>query len=196
MKKVIGILICLTLIVNVAGCGNTSTPTALASYPEDSHDTEAIESDELTESVQQKESNVNTNVQSVLYGSGNYEDYWEGDDYFDLISYMRDNGFIDAIPTDLMGDIIKDGSKPSSYWFYNDDRSWEIVTDGFFIRTRTNGIAYLTHKSVENPVVIDEYGKKMDAGAIKALDIVVQKIKSNPSETNPLSYTELEYEEN
>ena len=211
IKKLFVSFLVVIFIVSLTGCGkNTATPAATANFEGEGPVQGGIKSDEEIAALQEEEQqgttteyaeNVdNTGHEPEAYGSGNFQDYWQGNDYFDLIGYMKDNGFIDAIPQNHRGEIVKDGSTPTCYTFYNDGRTWEITVSGASIRVadKANSIAYYSNIGNDsNPIItIDSAGMQMDANIIQAIDVVVQIIKSNPNESNPLSYTGLEYEKN
>ena len=182
MKKVIGIVIYLTLLVIIAGCGNTSTFTALASYPEDSHDTEAIESDELTESVQQEESKVNTIVQSVSYGSGNFEDYWEGDSYFDIVGFAEANGCTKIFWYDADNNKcdINSSSINRIVFFYGDWHIFVYMNQIQVFNTSTNEVHSMVSTRDTNTVSIcNQNDFKIYSDVPQGFNDILEEIKSN-----------------
>ncbi len=196
MKKVIGIVIYLTLLVIIVGCGNTSTPAALVSYPEDSHDTKVIESDELTSSIQQEDSKDNTSVQSVSYGSGNFEDYWEGDSYFDIERFAVDNGstftlWLDRTETENISQAVR-----CTFYFKDGWMVSVITSDGILIEqngTRTDFLIVCDSKSNHYVSLCKENNVSCSEEVLQSFNTIVECLKTSSDKANPFEGSGLNY---
>jgi len=83
----------------LTGCGkSTATPTT--DYHGEGEIQGGFKSDEdIAAITQEAEQNTeqpsyedNTGHEPDAYGTGNFQDYWEGEDYFDIVGFALDNG--------------------------------------------------------------------------------------------------------
>ena len=155
----------------------TSTPNSSDTNSSDTdvdlNQEEGSNPEENPEAEQQEEQEV-----SFSAGSGNAEDYWIGDDYFDLVPYMEDNGF-KVTGLNRMLDPIEAGETPYRYFCdYNDQWGIYIGNDGWCVQDFSNGIIYYAY--------YEEYtGRKIDIGGctayvehLWALPVAVKNIKN------------------
>ena len=141
------------------------------------------------------------------YGSGNFQDYWEGDDYFDLVGYLKDNGADKVYATSKYSYPVEDNSNIDLYVasFYNEQWEVTIMTDAGI----TLGHAYCDdsgklckdpHYIISCPtnelgqsIRIDSAGTTTGSGIISILDTVIQCMKNNRDSNNPLENSNLQY---
>ncbi len=215
----------------LSGCGSesaTATPASEPSIIEKDDAKQPVDEEAFSQNVLQSAGNTVevtsdtpevSNItdttepvsESVATGSGNYEDYWINDHYFDFTRYMTDNGYW-YVPTDMYGDKVDEKSADVfAYYCYDNDYMWEIqyAGDQMIVRymggDQNNSVkdpAYWAYVNdpihdphgYEDTIQINEGGKKVDKRAIDGLNIVVQTLKANPYDMDPLSHTELLYE--
>ncbi len=129
------------------------------------------------------------------FGSGNFQDYWQGEAYFDLVGYMTDNGYY-ARPVKANRDKIKDGETAEAYDCPKNDKKWIVSIDGttIMICRYDYSLTYVSRAKDDRRIAIDTTGMTTSMDAIITLDAVVQAIAAHVDEDDPLQYTQLNYE--
>lgn len=218
----------------LAGCGSKDAAATTESAPNSSSQTEyegegqtqgGIKSDEEIAALQEEESSYeeeaeteyaenvdNTGHEPESYGSGNFQDYWQGEDYFDLAGYLKDNGAIDAYPSDFHYEKV-DGPA-ELYVSYTKDYAWRLViytsnnSGGIFLSWFNymqapydkDGPTYMVvPKESERTMVgnfkeitVDTHGNTMADYTLENLAIIIQALQENQDSKDPLAnYTDL-----
>ncbi len=208
-------------LLTLSSCGNSAAVTT-------SPETEAIKSDEesvisqveettyvdvepaveetssdIASTIEESatENNSSTGDKQEPYGSGNFEDYWEGEDYFDLERYLRDVGCEDYCGMVVSNDYTlvraDDGDTPVNYtaWY----KGWEIGICPMTYCTADNDgkrpiFSIYADTTLETHIVtINEYGTTTTEGVLRILNSIINAIKNDPDSSNPfdgLNYNE------
>lgn len=152
----------------------------------------------------------NTGHEPESYGSGNPQDYWQGNDYFDLAGYLKANGAIDAFPSDSHYEKVT--SNALFYVAYTSDYTWRLMIynseySGNIVVTWFNhmqppydkdGPSYMvfpkdsSRQTNYSVITVDSYGNTVPDYTIETVITVMQAIQSNPDNQDPLSsYTDV-----
>ena len=142
--KYISIILVFVMILTSTACGKTSEVSASStnSHVEDQVQS-VIKSDEEITASQEEESAGETDAPDAqtttedgtennqksddsditpdTSGTGNFEDYWVDDNFFDIVSYLNDNGCVQINYTDSTGSTTEDESQATIYnaYFYH-----------------------------------------------------------------------------
>ncbi len=192
---------------------NTELNTETTASIEQSSDEEIVEADGTnetdTDSVAQTNETEANEIQPK--GTGNFQDYWINDAYFDFCSYMKDNGYWYGT-ANLYGDLVdEDAEDVEFYYCYDNDYMWEITYCGNMMQVRYMGgdqdnpvkepvyMAYVNDPvhdphGYENTIQINKQGQMVDKRSLIGLDIIVQTLHNDPYDMDPISHTELIYE--
>lgn len=130
------------------------------------------------------------------FGSGNFQDYWQGEAYFDLVSYMKDNGYNVRPVNIITGDRIQDGETAGAYECYKADEKWILLIGN--VNTQVNQYSfehkYMVVANDDRRIAIDNTGMTMSMDAIVTLDVIIQTVAAHVDEEDPLQYAQLNYE--
>lgn len=165
IKRIIGMLCVCILVISLCACGKKEPQSAASS----------------TDST--------LNNQTIAVGTGNFQDYWNGENYFNLIDYLKENDYKSILAYDSEGNIVIDGKNICSYSF--NDVLWQIsVFDSYIIIRFVGGSFgdnYIGYSDSENKndVVVDQYGTKIYSSTINALGKVIENINSDPANLDP-----------
>ncbi len=208
-------------MLTLSSCGNA---TAATTAPEDEaikSDEEAVISqveetthDEITPAVEETSSDVASTIEEAtaeensstgdkpeLYGSGNFEDYWQSEDYFDIEGYLRDIGCEDycgmVVSSECTLVRAEDGDTPVTYtaWY----KGWEIGICPMTYCTADNDgkrpiFSIYADTGLESHIVtINEYGTTTTEGVLRILCSIVNAITNDPNSSNP--FEGLDYNE-
>ena len=142
------------------------------------------------------------------YGSGNFQDYWQGDDYFDLVGYLKDNGADIVYATNDQSYPVEDSTDINMYVasFYGEQ--WEITimsdagvtighaycdTDGR-LRKDPHYIVYCSSPGdLGGNITVDKNGTIFRSGVLTIMDSVVQYMNANRNSNDPLNGSGLNY---
>ena len=134
------------------------------------------------------------------YGSGNFQDYWRGNDNFDLVGYLNDNGYEWVEPHTFFGfpDALKEGEVADFYECRNDDvHKWRLIVEkecGIQVNHKGFDIMYYVHTNKDHQVVVDNTGMTISEDEIIALNTIIEALKVNADSSDPLNGTGLNYE--
>ncbi len=140
------------------------------------------------------------------YSTGNFQDFWESNSYFDIVSYLKANGADNVYATNLNSYPVEDNNDINVYVasFYNNQ--WEIMFT-------TGGSIQLGHASCdetgllrhdpnylissepwnEQDITIDKYGTTTDLGYLSKLNLVLDYLKINHNSADPLKGSGINY---
>ncbi|MBP5512132.1 hypothetical protein J6X90_01985 [Candidatus Saccharibacteria bacterium] len=129
------------------------------------------------------------------FGSGNFQDYWQGEAYFDFVGYMNDNGYHRVFPENPNGEKIKDGETAEMYECYKDDEKWIVAVENDTVLICQYNYEHMSSiiANDDRRIAIDNTGMTMSMDAIITLDAVVQAIAAHVDEEDPLQYTQYNY---
>lgn len=227
-------IVACTLVLSLTGCGS-ATPAAPAqvssgeveevkSFEGEGPVQGGIKSDEEIAALQKEEQQYaseaaseeepaefvdNTGHEPDSYGSGNFQDYWQGDDYFDIVAYAKANGCNQISYLDASGSPVKDEYTAGFYTFYFGD--WMIQPYGngcnltYLGNTDADGYSTCSPEYNILPESLDEQANSPSISVSKNNDVtiplleitffdtVVNALKANSSSQDPLSETNLNY---
>jgi len=177
-KNIIFALCAILVMVTLTACGNEGTSSAYTIEYRDNDDQQVTTSDSVSD---ENPANVdNSGHEPESYRSGNFQDYWEGEDYFDIEGFAMDNGCDCVLWADDNGQTDK-ASANRVILFYGD---WEIyVNDGHTLYaqnpvTKTERIMTPSYDS--NLVSIcRENNIKIGAEACQYVNDLLEEFKSN-----------------
>ena len=181
MKRIISICVCIMLLASIVGCGSSETTTVgITKADTTSAAIQVVKNESSETSLESIEEVSNSSSESVSLGSGKYEDYWEGDSYFNIEGFAVDNGCDCVLWADDNGQTDK-ASANRVILFYGD---WEIyVNDGHTLYaqnpvTKTERIMTPSYDS--NLVSIcRENNIKIGAEACQYVNDLLEEFKSN-----------------
>ena len=139
----------------------------------------------------------NTGHEPDGYSTGNFQDYWQGDDYFDIVAFAEANGcervrylLDDGTPT-------KDESEAHFYCFYFHNKKWMVQPtlgcllvelDSDFNRVSEFNVLYESFDDRGTTVsVSNKNNAKLSSKTIEAFVDVVNAMNANPNSSNPLA---------
>ena len=209
-------IVACTLVLGLTGCGNKSASSATTapapveeakSFEGEGPVQGGIKPDEEIAALQEEEQQYaseaaseeepaefvdNTGHEPDSYGSGNFQDYWQGDDYFDIVSYLKANG---ANSVQLIGTTTQ------FYAAYFDNDEWAIITSdtgGCVYGKRDHGttdyekfVGYDVIPKADSPgdqrlITLDENGTTIAEQTLILLDAVISSVRAFPDKDNPL----------
>ena len=219
-KRFFVILIASLVVTSMTACGNnaaatsTSAPETTEQYVESQGEgpvqggiksdeeiaalqAEEAEyaSEETTDTTEYAENVDNTGHEPEAYGSGNFQDYWQSDSYFDLEGYVKANGCtINGI--DSNGNFTNDNSQITRYMITYSNK-WEIWPSiGCMVRTLDGTTSYLVKdSSVDQPMISVSKNNSavLSLETVQNIDTIIQCISSNPDSTDPFNGSSLHY---
>lgn len=195
----------------LTGCGkSTATPTT--DYHGEGEIQGGIKSDEdIAAITQEAEQNTeqpsyedNTGHEPDAYGTGNFQDYWEGEDYFDLIGFLTAHGYKGFNAYDGYYNHIKDDSQPVSiYGCYSENFVWRIDISHGYMKVcyiggdPSNPVKEPSYDVYPNQngetVIIDNRKSTVDMNTIVLLASIVENIDMDSSNMDPMRDTGASY---
>ncbi len=141
----------------------------------------------------------NSAQETESYGSGNFQDYWMGDDYFDLEGYLHDIGCDDYYGTAISEDYAlvraKEGEKPLMYIALY--KGWEIgICQMTYCTVDKHGKSYRIYADTNleaHIITVNNYGTTTTEGVLQALCLTIDAINADQNNENP--FTQLDYGE-
>ena len=146
----------------------------------------------------------NTGHEPEAYGSGNFQDYWQGEDYFDIVSYLRARGCTEIRYYDDSTSETDDESKATFYVAFFNGHEWEIdflsavlsikhITDNYDT-TGTPEYMILDDSVSDINISLSKTGPaKASLKALQNLDITITYIINNSGSLDPLNGSGLNY---
>ena len=205
-KNIFALFIIATLVLSLTGCGNNNQKTAAANeqttieYKGEGATQGGIKSDEeiaaITEEASQTENPNNVDMDGhEPSSSGNFQDYWEGDSYFDLVAYAKANN-CRIFGMDGYADFTDDESKTMRYMIIVADK-WDLypTAGGCEFHTIDLEYSYITHDSgLEIPYAsINRGPATLSIETIQAIDTIIHCIQADPNNIDPLSGSSVPY---
>ena len=204
-------LIAIFVISTITGCGNSggAAPAATANFEGEGTVQGEIKTDEEIAAFQEEEQqntttenaeNIdNTGHEPEAYGSGNFQDYWQGNDYFDLEGYLHDIGCDDYYGTKTGSSArLEAGETPEGYLAYYGGRKWVLLIHPYYTCTLISVVDgrkwdsqfyVIANPDLENhKVTVNKDGTVITEGVLQLLDTIVNAINEHPGDTNPLQY--------
>ncbi|MBO4415635.1 MAG: hypothetical protein J5824_06610 [Lachnospiraceae bacterium] len=120
----------------LTGC-DKSTATPTTDYHGEGEIQGGIKSDEdIAAITQEAEQNTeqpnyedNTGHEPDAYGTGNFQDYWEGEDYFDIVGFAKANGCKSVFYYTASGDVNFEDESVAVQYSFGYPGPW-IITPG------------------------------------------------------------------
>ena len=204
------ILSVLVIATVITGCGHKSNDMASSQASEDYHgegeiqgriksDEEIAVLNEESAPTNEEPTYDNMSHETESYGSGNLQDYWQSDSYFDLAGYLKANGAENVYGTDGESYNKTDSNiKAFIATFYGNQ--WEIAImcntgvilshsyiDGdSMLRKNPQYIIPCSPDDFGGSVIVDKQGTTARIGVINLMDTVMQYMKANPNSDDPL----------
>ena len=221
-KKIFVCFLTLVLALSLAACGNKSSVEKAEISTEKYEDYHGegevqggIKSDEeiaaLTAEAEQgnddawdgaedkTESEINVEMTGHEPDStGNFQDYWEGDSYFDLVKYLEDNEYSMIMPLESIGarEPLPEGKTARFYTCYDKDSKWTLGIGIGDIQVCQHDYSHMYMVNINNDelITIDKTGMQIPMSEVVAIDTIVQVVKAHVDEDDPLQYTSLTYD--
>lgn len=224
LHKYISVILVFAMILTLTACGKTTTETTSTDYHGEGQVQGGIKSDEEIAALQEEERAGTTDAQQpttedgtennqqsddsdatpATSGTGNAEDYWDGS-YFNIISYLNDNGADDAYWTDIALDRTDSDIHACVATFYN--KKWHIIVyDNAIVLTHIffnsegvqtfdpwYNILYDPEECGNLVVINNNTGFQTREKTLETLFTVVECIQANPNSDDPLSSSGLMY---
>ena len=235
-RSFLSLVLILSISLSIIGCGE-SAPEGVTQEPSsevenniDDSEKEVpvqdeIENGEETAQIQEETSVSESEIESEesvtdysdnsvqeteSYGSGDFQDYWMGDDYFDIEGYLRDNGAERIYGTN--GDMSPNPAEENITIyvgeFYN--QKWEVfiicdagltlghvyVDEEGWLKKNPHYMLSCPPDELGDKVKVDNKGTTANYGVLVEMDTVVQYMKANPDSDDPLSGSGLRYTNN
>ena len=197
MKRLKFIVLMAALTVTFAGCGKAATPATQAATTQ-----EAVSDRDEGKDDSAK---AHTPVDDVPAANGSTAaaNYWQGSDYFDIVSYANANGcdHIRLLRDDAS--ITKDEAEAKHYVFYFNNSSWMVTpTIGCSLIKLNSSYVRVAEYDVL-PGALDESERLISVSrknnamlpsrTIEKFVDVVNAIKSYPNSDDPLSEAGVEH---
>ena len=201
----------------LTGCGkSTATPTT--DYHGEGEIQGGIKSDEdIAAITQEAEQNTeqpsyedNTGHEPDAYGTGNFQDYWEGEDYFDIVGFATANGCtqVSYYRSDWSS---TDNESDANYYKFYFGRNWMVQPLGtgciltYLGNTNSDGSNAMSPEYTITANSPDEIGNAskvsirhnnnatLNSWNIDIFNTVITAIAINQDSLDPLSDTNLNY---
>ncbi len=122
------------------------------------------------------------------YQSGNFQDYWEGDDFFDIASFAEANGATYTMWCTGDGKAA-DASQANACKFFFKDK-WKVIVNVDFIIIEQDGsdasfLVVYEQNSSESISVCKENNVKCSENVIQAFNTIVECLKTSSDKANP-----------
>lgn len=217
MKKYFAFFLALIIALGMlTGCGS-SLPDAKSDpdihYVGEGETEGGIKSDEeiasITEEAEENSTTTeepsyedNTGHEPDGYSTGNFQDYWQGDDYFDIVAFAEANGCDHIKYADNEANKVNDESEACFYTFYFNDSSWMvqptigcilIKLDSDYNRVAEYSVLYDDVNSLGTTVSIsDKNNVTLSSKTIEAFVAVVNAVQAYPNSDDPLAEAGIE----
>ena len=218
MKKYFWLFIVAMLMMSLTACdgSTTSTPNKESvnntgkgevrdgiSTDEElvAHEEEVKSYEEASEEPSEIDySDVNVETETMPTASDTYisaDDFWQGEDYFDLEEYLWVNGADEVIPCDSHEDPVEEtGNDVASYRADFFDGQWSImICHGVCFIVRMSDYKTYGCPGMDNSdtVTVDIHGTKVTRENLNRSIIMVQSLKEHHDEEDPLIDSGLDY---
>lgn len=226
MKKIMSIILVFVMMLSLVACGKSHNTQVSGS--EDFHgegqiqgeiksddeiaalqeeeragttDAQQSTTEARTENNQQSDDSDTTPATSEI----DVQNYWEGDDNFDLIGYLTDNGYKGFNAYNSKYEPIRDNNQAVSlYDCYCENFVWRIDFSYNYIRVRyiggnpNNSVDSPTYdvypgSSNDGTITVDDRGTTMSDKTLETLLAIVDNIKSDNSNNNPIRNIDVNY---
>ncbi len=225
MKKGCYYVLSILLIgFGLVGCGNqiSSMPTEITEeYKQDQSEDDVnnnvqetievqenaekqVEKDEIETTEESEQQLPIEEEKSTSSLSADIDDYWQGNDCFNLRGYLEANDYRNICAWGFDYEPLKNGETASSYDANTSDRLWllHIITNsGVVLRyyggdmSKPGGKFYFVKSEPDTAkVTVDETGMTIEKNTIKLLGEIVVFLKGQPDEAELVQYLESHYE--
>lgn len=173
---------------------NGSKSEATLNSSDSSADTNIENGSSKSPSTENSSINVdNTGHEPDHYGTGNFQDYWEGDDFFDLKAYAIANGCTSFTYTTDDWSLTKDEAEAMFYILHIEDKVKIYLFDIGATVTMKDGLEYNIITSFKTKIWEDHFTEetekekvhiskknsaRLSLTALKELDVVLKCIKN------------------
>ena len=221
LHKIFSVFLIFVMIFALTACGknDTTDATNFQQYHGEGQTQGGIKSDEEISALQEEERNGtaetttedgNNDQPSSSEGTpatsetGNADSYWQGNDYFDLIGYLTDNGYKGFNAYDSNYDHVDDNQPVSIYGCYSADFTWRLDIGQGFISVRyiggspsnpvdTPSYTGYTSEAGDQMIQIDNRGTQFTSKTLDTVFIIVQNIAADSSNMDPMRDTGINY---
>ena len=208
MKKSMSVfLIFVVMMLSLTACGSSNNMQSSKSENQGESQVQASVKEEETISDTQVETTTEQQSAESYGGSAtsgtDTQSYWQGDNYFDLVGYLENNGYKFVKPYDINGKTVKDGQNIDRYLGQTGDDMWlltifhgylSVVYIGGDPTSPVNSPSYIGYADCNNQrdVVIDSYGTIVSYSTLESLFIIVDNIHEDENNMNPLRNTNMQ----
>ena len=196
MKKIISICACIMLFASIVGCGSSETTTVGNTKADTTSAAIQVVNESSETSVESIEEVSNSSSESVSLGSGKYEDYWDGDSYFDIEGFAVDNGstftlWLDRTETENIGQAVR-----CTFYFKDGWKVSVITSDSILIEqngTRTDFLIVCDSKSNHYVSLCKENNVSCSEEVLQSFNTIVECLKTSSDKANPFEGSGLNY---
>lgn len=165
------------------------------------HEEEATPYEEASEESSEIDySDANVEMETMPTASDTYisaDNFWKGEDYFDIEEYLRMNGADEVIPCDSHEDPVEEtGNDIASYRADFFDGQWSImICHGVCFIVRMSDYKTFGCPGMENSdtVTVDTRGTQITRENLNKSIIMVQSLMEHHDEEDPLIDSGLDY---
>ncbi len=194
-KNIIFALCAIIMMVTLTACGNEKTPSYTIEY-RDNDDQQVTTSSSVSD---ENPANVdNSGHEPDSYKSGNFQDYWEGDSYFDIVSFALANGMTSMAWRDNGGEITESESNAMGCAFYNSNTKWslDVYNDYCYLSNHDMNVSYMIvyGTGTSEYISVCKGGDlKVQMNILQALNTILDCLKTNGNSSDPLAGSGLSY---
>ena len=224
LHKYISVILVFAMILTLTACGKSSgtSSTSSTDYHGEGQVQGGIKSDDEIAALQEEERAGTSDAQPdtteqqpsssdatpATSGTGNAEDYWNGNDYFDLENYLLGCGAavvkIGGWKPDYSGFEERTTNITTYQAFFIGDLHWKVSISApaeiefTYTGYQVNGETYLGPKylirlesyNTESNVSVNNSGTQIYHDVIDALIYLMDLVRSHPDSDNPFQYNE------
>ena len=192
-KNIIFALCAIIMMVTLTACGNEKTPSYTIEY-RDNDDQQVTTSNSVSD---ENPANVdNSGHEPDSYRSGNFQDYWEGEDYFDIEGFAMDNGatytlWLDKTETENISQAVR-----CTFYFKDGWKVSVITSDGILIEqngTRTDFLIACDSKSNHYVSLCKENNVSCSEEVLQSFNTIVECLKTSSDKADPFAGSGLNY---
>ena len=204
-KNIIAFIAIVIVSMSLTACGNnTASATSTTEYSNGSsnsqNQTSNTEKDPMQDPVHQGNANIGggegQGATITPTSSCNPEDYWEGDDFFDIASFAEANGSVYTYWCDGEGNPAdKNHATACTFYFSN---AWRVTIYNDFLTvinndTMTNYLIVYEKSSNGYISVCKDNSIVCSKDVIQAFNTVVECLKTSSDKDNPFEGSGLPY---
>lgn len=186
-KNIIAFIAIVIVSMSLTACGNnTASATSTTEYSNTGSQNQT--SNTVVEPTENPANVDNSGHEPDSYQSGNFQDYWEGEDFFDIVSFAEANGSVYTYWCDAEGNPL-DKSQATTCTFYFSN-AWRVTihNDSLVIDNNDTLATYLiVYEQSRNGYisVCKDNSIECSKNVIQAFNTVIECLKTSSDKANP-----------